>query len=184
MSLTHQTKPINDFYDNFKRMSGSPIIKSVQNNAKCLLTNILCYAAIIIPCAILALWLKSCDPDSTPIFSGLFISEADAAEISEQEAIGCILGEARGEGYQGMLAVAEAMRNRGRIKGVDGCFYIPVERDPVLQAHKAWKESKNSNITNGADHWHADYINPWWAKYGIKTAKIGKHIFYKKVVRK
>jgi spore germination cell wall hydrolase CwlJ-like protein len=35
--------------------------------------------------------------------------------------------------------------------------------------------------TNGADHYHADYVEPYWAtpEYMIKTATIGNHIFYK-----
>ena len=35
--------------------------------------------------------------------------------------------------------------------------------------------------TNGADHYHADYVNPYWAtdEYMTKTTTIGNHIFYK-----
>ena len=35
------------------------------------------------------------------------------------------------------------------------------------------------DITNGSTHYHADYVNPIWAKSLTKTFKIGKHIFYK-----
>ncbi len=108
-------------------------------------------------------------------------ASVEAGEIPEELAVSCILGEARGESYTGMLAVAEAMRNRGRIKGVDGCGYKAIDKDPIQQAFKAWEESKTSNTVGKADHWHADYITPWWAKYGTRTAKIGKHIFYKEV---
>lgn len=117
------------------------------------------------------------------ITSLIFPNKASGAEIPEHIAVNCILGEARGEGYGGMLAVAEAMRNRGHIKGIDGCAYQPKEIDPIQQAFKAWHEAKLSNITNGADHWHADWMTPWWAKYGKITAKIGAHIFYKEVYR-
>lgn len=112
------------------------------------------------------------------------VFEAKAQEvIPEDIAVSCILGEARGEGYQGMLAVAEAMRNRGHIKGVDGCDYQAKNGDPIQKAFRAWYESEFTNLTNGADHWHADYINPWWARYGKMTAKVGAHIFYKEVYR-
>lgn len=114
----------------------------------------------------------------------LLAIRADAGEIPEEVAVSCILGEARGESYAGMLAVAEAMRNRGRIKGVDGCGYNATDKDPIQQAFKAWEESRHTNTVGKADHWHADYITPYWAKYGIRTAKIGKHIFYKQVVKK
>lgn len=106
-----------------------------------------------------------------------------ASDIPEDVAVTCILGEARGEGYIGMLAVAEAMRNRGHIGGVDGCSYNPTDIDPIQTAFKAWHESKHSNVTNESDHWHANYMTPWWAEYGIKTVVVGDHIFYKEVYK-
>jgi spore germination cell wall hydrolase CwlJ-like protein len=36
-----------------------------------------------------------------------------------------------------------------------------------------------TNYTGGADHYHADYVNPYWAASLTKTVKIGRHIFYK-----
>jgi len=51
--------------------------------------------------------------------------------------------------------------------------------------HPRWKIAErllgsNTNFTNGADHYHADYISkPYWADSMIVTAKIGRHIFYK-----
>lgn len=39
--------------------------------------------------------------------------------------------------------------------------------------------SAPTNFTNGADHYHADYCNPYWAKHMTVTVKIGRHIFYK-----
>ena len=35
------------------------------------------------------------------------------------------------------------------------------------------------DITNGATHYHADYVNPYWAKKKTKIMKIKNHIFYK-----
>ena len=40
-------------------------------------------------------------------------------------------------------------------------------------------KGKLTSFTNGADHYHADYVNPYWASSMGKTCKIGKHIFYK-----
>ncbi len=40
-------------------------------------------------------------------------------------------------------------------------------------------KGKPTSFTNGADHYHADYCNPYWASSMGKTCKIGKHIFYK-----
>ena len=39
--------------------------------------------------------------------------------------------------------------------------------------------SAPTNFTGGADHYHADYCNPYWASSLQKTCKIGRHIFYK-----
>jgi len=35
------------------------------------------------------------------------------------------------------------------------------------------------DITNGATHYHADYVHPKWAKDKTKTITIGNHIFYR-----
>ena len=35
--------------------------------------------------------------------------------------------------------------------------------------------------TNGATHYHADYVSPYWAKGETPTVIIGHHIFYKLV---
>ena len=35
------------------------------------------------------------------------------------------------------------------------------------------------DITDGATHYHADYVKPEWAKTKTKTVEIGDHIFYR-----
>jgi|TARA_R110000851_G_scaffold111662_1_gene235256 spore germination cell wall hydrolase CwlJ-like protein len=35
------------------------------------------------------------------------------------------------------------------------------------------------DITDGATHYHADYVNPSWAKTKTKTVEIQDHIFYR-----
>ena len=35
------------------------------------------------------------------------------------------------------------------------------------------------DITDGATHYHADYVKPSWAKTKTRTTEIGDHIFYK-----
>ena len=35
------------------------------------------------------------------------------------------------------------------------------------------------DITDGATHYHADYVKPAWAKTKTKTIEIGDHIFYR-----
>lgn len=38
---------------------------------------------------------------------------------------------------------------------------------------------ERTNYTKGADHYHANYVTPYWAKYMKKTCTIGRHLFYK-----
>tara|TARA_B100001778_G_C18447227_1_gene565076 strand:+ start:133 stop:627 length:495 start_codon:yes stop_codon:yes gene_type:complete len=52
--------------------------------------------------------------------------------------------------------------------------------------HPRWSEAYEiasnpckTNYTKGADHYHADYVDPYWRKSLTKTVKIGRHIFYK-----
>ena len=35
------------------------------------------------------------------------------------------------------------------------------------------------DITDGATHYHADYVRPSWAKTKTKTIEIEDHIFYR-----
>ena len=35
------------------------------------------------------------------------------------------------------------------------------------------------DITDGATHYHADYVTPAWAQTKTKTVEIGDHIFYR-----
>ena len=117
-----------------------------------------------------------------------------------------IWGEARGEGTQGMHAVANVIMNRVK----KGGWYGATVQDVVLKPYQfsVWnKEDPNrekalsvtvadsqfwtakklaslayngqlDDITGGAVNYHANYSSPSWAKSMTKTATIGKHIFY------
>lgn len=109
----------------------------------------------------------------------------EAAEIGPEKAVTCILGEAAGEGLTGMLAVAEAMRNRGTIQGVHGCkrkaFAMAQSEKLKNLAVYAWEQSKHTDLTKGADHW--ENVNafgvPSWAHSMKRTAVIGQHTFWR-----
>jgi len=47
------------------------------------------------------------------------------------------------------------------------------------EAMKIAYEDPKTNYTMGADHYHADYVRPYWADSLTRTVKIGLHIFYK-----
>jgi hypothetical protein len=117
----------------------------------------------------------------------LFTSAAHAAEINEAQAVRCLMGEARGESYEAIVAHAEAYRNRyaryGRVKGVFGCTAKFSEPARVwARVKKAWLESANTNLVNGATHWEStDFKVPSWSHGAVVTAKFGKTKFYKGV---
>lgn len=98
----------------------------------------------------------------------------------------CIVGEAADQGLVGMIAVAEAIRNRGTLSGVIGCsrkgFFMEQPDTVKKNAMFAWEQSRNSNLTNGATHWEStDFEVPYWANEDNKRAQVGKHVFYKVV---
>jgi len=106
-----------------------------------------------------------------------------SAEIPEKLAIRALIGEASGEGYRGMLAVAGALRNRGTLRGVYGVNAKHIDREPQWvwdMARKAWAASLDQDITGGADHWESiKFKKPYWADSMTKTVLIGSHQFYK-----
>lgn len=111
---------------------------------------------------------------------------AKASEISDDNTIiECIIGEAEGEGYDGMLAVAEAIRNRGTLRGVYGCKAKRVVNKMYSTAiyktaNKAWHDSAHTNTVAGATHWEGTaFKTPYWAKDMIITATIRNQRFYK-----
>ena len=52
-------------------------------------------------------------------------------------------------------------------------------RNAQMVAYEMYYLYKDSNITDGATHYHAFYVKPAWAKDFIMRGRIGDHIFYK-----
>jgi spore germination cell wall hydrolase CwlJ-like protein len=105
--------------------------------------------------------------------------------VTPSPEIKAIIGEASNQGYRGMLAVACAIRNRGTLKGVYGVNAKHIYKEPKWVwdlAKKAWAESKNIDITNGATHWEniKAFGKPYWVKDMVQTFQHRDHIFYKK----
>ena len=64
-----------------------------------------------------------------------------------------------------------------------GKQYRPANKDALRDAYIAAYAVINEYVrgddpTSGADHYHADYVRPVWAKSSKQTAKFGVHIFY------
>lgn len=115
-----------------------------------------------------------------------FTSASRGDEIPDEQGIRCIIGEAAGEGFEGLLACADALQNRGTTKGVYGCQAKHIDREPAWvweMARKAWLEAKTRDVVFGATCWGSIKIDKDWVKQMdkkmIKTIKIKDHVFYK-----
>jgi spore germination cell wall hydrolase CwlJ-like protein len=110
--------------------------------------------------------------------------------------------EARGESKVGQYAVADVVLNRVlsdayptnicdvvKQKHQFSWFWDDKSDNPVWHS-RAWYESykvastilhdqKFLGITNGATHYHANYVNPSWPRLH-KISTFDKHIFYKR----
>lgn len=105
-----------------------------------------------------------------------------------------IIGEAAGEGYDGMYAVACAYRNRIR-KGLSlGCVALKrrdLDEFVRKQGRKIEYAAKNiveevfirngKDVTFGSTHYEniERFGTPYWAKNMVKAVKIGSHTFFK-----
>jgi N-acetylmuramoyl-L-alanine amidase len=115
-----------------------------------------------------------------------------------------ILGEARGEGKEGMHAVACVIQQRAKnrkmklvdvclqkkqfsiwngVRGISKLHYLLKSPSAIYAKELASEMAKgkklNQSKTKNADHYHAANVNPSWANINKKTVKIGNHIFYK-----
>ena len=119
----------------------------------------------------------------------------------------CIYAEARGEPFEGQVAVGNVIRHRTAqrhfSKGtVVSTVTTPwqfswmnsddkqrtrvlsvLRNDPAwVEAESAWEESEKREEVGAALWYHADYVAPSWARAnGIRFVKrIGRHLFYEK----
>lgn len=113
-----------------------------------------------------------------------------------------IYHEARGESWEGMLAVGVVTLNR--VKSAD----YPDTIEEVVKEYKqfswfwdglpdrvgdraAWKKAKTAAAEvmlnpdlplakklEGVTHYHADYVFPYWAGAKKEVTTIGRHVFY------
>ncbi|MEL6977689.1 MAG: cell wall hydrolase [Pseudomonadota bacterium] len=118
--------------------------------------------------------------------------------------------EARGESLRGQAAVAEVVLNRvesrfwpNTVCGVvnqgsertTGCqfSYTCDGIEDVVRPGSAWTQAQDlavfmlrggpRRITGRATHYHADYVDPPWAKTMERTATVETHIFYRRLLR-
>ena len=113
-----------------------------------------------------------------------------------------ILGEARGEGFEGMAGVASVIQTRTieRKQTATQVCLAPkqfsfwnggvseVRKQQLLknpQAHNALRlaklvaEKRMPDVVNGANHYHTFQVSPKWSKGVKEVALIKNHKFYK-----
>ncbi len=108
--------------------------------------------------------------------------------VTQERIVNAIIGEAEGESYQGKLAVAYAIINRGTLKGVYGehaprvtghKYSQSVYNEALMAYKKAFKEP-SKDITYGATHWEGTaFKKPVWANEMVMTVQIGHQRFYR-----
>ena len=117
-----------------------------------------------------------------------------------------IFFEGRGEDLMGKVAIAEVTMNRVESpKHPDNICAVVWDKKQFSWTHDgkhddptrfkakvdriAWRDSQliaqmvidneiNLDV-KGATHYHADYVEPYWAKHHTMLFKLGTHIFYK-----
>ena len=124
---------------------------------------------------------------------------ASKAHTPEDVIAATLILESGGEYSLGsMQAVHEVIVNRSikrRISKAEVCLQsyqfscwntgTLASKLAIAKRHPRWTEacvivaSKVTNYTKGADHYHADYCKPYWAKHMKVTVVIGRHIFYR-----
>jgi spore germination cell wall hydrolase CwlJ-like protein len=123
--------------------------------------------------------------------------EQEAKQKKLQEELKCLASvvyhEARGEPVLGQIAVAQVVFNRVKSKHYPNTVCKVVFQPHQFTDHKKIKYDDTTmriaekvafgvvDFYTKATHYHADYVNPYWAnseKMMFKT-KIGKHLFYR-----
>lgn len=65
----------------------------------------------------------------------------------------------------------------------DGQSDVPTDTDRWVEAqmlaYQMIEEKKFVGLTEGATHYHANYVKPYWAKDLQLVGRIGEHIFYR-----
>ncbi|MBF0586252.1 cell wall hydrolase [Prosthecochloris sp. N3] len=113
-----------------------------------------------------------------------------------------IYHEARGESWDGMLAVGVVTMNRvrsphypdtieGVVKDYKQFSWFWDGLSDRVRDREAWKRAKaaaaevmlNPDLPiarelKDATHYHADYVDPYWSGGKMQIATIGRHIFY------
>lgn len=97
--------------------------------------------------------------------------------------------ESRGEGIEGMRAVAHVIYNRSEKEGKHPCIIVRQPKQfatgPSRPRDKLWQLAKRvvmnpgPDLTRGATYFHNRSVSPYWIRRMVVTFQFGGHIFYK-----
>lgn len=114
--------------------------------------------------------------------------EAGHESVAGQEAVGeVILNRARNGAYPGSIC-GVVFQGAARRTGCqftftcDGSLRRRMSQAVIVAARSSAArvlEGVTSNHVNGATHYHANYVSPYWAPSLVRIARIGAHIFYR-----
>lgn len=144
---------------------------------------------IAVFCGALLLSTASCDHDPAP----------SLAQVNDTVCmLKNIYHEARGEGVEGMQAVALVTLNRAKQQDKTVCEVVyqrkqfswtnttkgrnkPIKGniDAAYNVASAAMSDKLIDFTGGATHYHTKKVKPIWRKSLDKIATINNHVFYK-----
>jgi spore germination cell wall hydrolase CwlJ-like protein len=124
-------------------------------------------------------------------------NEAEIADLSELNLTEdertlverIVASEARGEPIEGIMAVAQCIRDRSQLWGMTvtevclapGQFAAPYQGEispEVVQAVWAVFDLGMSVLEIPTTHFHADYVSPYWTADKVSRGSIGSHRFY------
>lgn len=100
-----------------------------------------------------------------------------------------VASEARGEPIEGIMAVAQVIRDRSQLWGMTvtdvvlapGQFADPYRGEigpEVVQAVWAVFDEGMSVFSEPVTHFHAEYVSPYWTAGKVSRGSIGNHRFY------
>jgi N-acetylmuramoyl-L-alanine amidase len=139
---------------------------------------------------------------ATLLITATLVTATPTVDMTYEERVVAltILGEARGEGYEGMYAVACVIKQRSierklspskvclqrkqfscwngkTVSDLDKLFQSPSARHAVSLAKNI--DHVDVGSVGRANHYHNTSVNPYWADKSKMTKKIGNHIFYR-----
>lgn len=102
---------------------------------------------------------------------------------------GIVMAEARGESLEGMMAVAQVIKDRSDLWGksvtatctAPNQFAKPYKGEPSESVKTAVENVFENNMRvfeEPCTHFHANYVNPYWTSSKVSRGEIGSHKFY------